>query len=207
MITFTGVQMNPGCGNVPTPKDIAVGMCRITRYAGALWVPLAAHSILVAEFAWQRFGAYPFFGYGLLHDAHETVTGEVTRHYKPDGMKSYEQELDEAIFKSFDLSIDDYRKNRDKIKEADEMALCAEATFYGLKGWPDYYRKRESRDIPRLSAPEQTVSRRILLEWSNPMMVTADSDEQRELEKALLFVKEGDFHAAKTICLSPDIFR
>src|SRR5260221_3697868 len=104
MITYSGVQMSPGCMNVPTAMDIAVGMCRITRYAGALWVPLAAHSVIVAEFCYQRAVSQKglFFCYGLLHDAHEIVTGEITRHYKPDEMKPLERELDELLLPSFD---------------------------------------------------------------------------------------------------------
>lgn len=64
----------------PTPetislRDIAHGLALITRWCGATQVPLsvAQHSIIVADQLppdWR--------GYGLLHDGHEALTGDIT---------------------------------------------------------------------------------------------------------------------------------
>lgn len=201
MITYSGVQMNPGCKNVPTAMDIAVGMCRITRYAGALWVPLAAHSVLVADFACQQSKSPLLFAWGLLHDAHETVTGEVTRHFKPKEMKAFEGELDELIFKDFGLLIESYRNSKSEIKAADEAALCAEATLNGLIGWPAYYERMEGRKPPELSTDELERAQAILNFWSVPMMVETESLEIRRLTYALSKVKVNDLTEARRACL------
>lgn len=196
MITFSGVQMSPGCGNCPTPEDIAVGMCRITRYAGALWVPLAAHSILVAELAFSM--AHPSllerelaFAMGLVHDAHETVTGEVTRHYKPPEMKVFERELDNTIFHSLNLPVEGYRAFASFFKQADEKALTLEATILGLKDWTTYYRRMEGKEPPALESHEAASARKILNAWSMPEMVHSDSRQVRMLTKALEFIQQG----------------
>lgn len=189
--------MSPGCGNCPTPEDIAVGMCRVTRYAGALWVPLAAHSVLVAELSWRAANPDNFqyrdqrFAMGLLHDAHETVTGEVTRHYKPPEMKAFEHELDGAIFRSFNLPYEGYRALKYYFKVVDEKALVLEATILGLKDWPSYYRRMEGRDAPGVTEEETLLARRVLGFWSEPMMVSAGSLQIRTLAKALEFIQEG----------------
>lgn len=202
MITYTGVQMHPGGENVPTEMDIAVGMCRITRYAGALWVPLAAHSVLVAELAFQRsVGARNVaFCCGLLHDAHETVTGEVTRHYKPKEMKPYENELDELIFPAFGLDVEAYRQASALFKEADTAALALEATIHGLKGWPDYYRRMEGKEPPDVSA-DLVMARGILNFWSDARMIASESQEQHRLAYALSAVKKGEYPEARHACL------
>lgn len=203
MITYSGVQMSPGCRNVPTARDIAVGMCRITRYAGALWVPLAAHSVIVAEFCYQRAVNQKglFFGYGLLHDAHETVTGEVTRHYKPKDMKPFESELDEAIFPWFNLDIKSYREQKDFIKRSDELALTAEATLLGLKGWPAYYERMEGHPPLKLTADQESRANVILKYWSRPEMVLEGSIEQQMFSYALECAKNGDYEAARRSCI------
>lgn len=198
MITFSGVQMHPGCGHAPEPVDIAVAMCRITRYAGAVWCPLAVHSLIVAEYMRLRKGTDLAWTHGLLHDAHETVTGEITRHYKPPGMKSFEQELDEAIFEAFHLDYLAYRQNEEFVKEADEKALCAEAVTLELKNWPAYYLKREGRPIPTLSATEKSIARAILdSPWRSGAMVSEASPQVESLAAALKLVQEKDLHGAR----------
>ncbi len=207
MITHTGIQMNPGCTNIPCEMDIAVGMCRITRYAGALWVPLAAHSVLVGEFLFRALMWPEAFSWGLLHDAHETVTGEITRHYKPKEMKPYEEELDRGLIASFGISLPRYQSFRGSVKIADENALCAEATILGLKGWPDYYRRMENKEIPVLTEEQIADSKKILEYWSDPKMVLSGSVEQNRLELAFKMVKYQNHVGARKACLPPEIYR
>lgn len=198
MITNSGIWMRPGEAAAPTPRDIAVGMCRITRYAGAIWVPLAAHSILVAEFAY-RATQYPCdFAFGLLHDAHETVTGEVTRKWKPPEMKSREADLDARIFAAFNLSISTYAERHDLIKAADEKALCAEATLCGLPHWAEYYEREEGRAAPALTADENAIATAIIDRWTNPHMACEDSLEIKILTRALIQLAAGMTSAAWT---------
>lgn len=197
MITFSGVQMHPGCGRSPEPIDIAVGMCRITRYAGAIWVPLAAHSLIVAELAVLHDKDDFVWACGLLHDAHETVTGEVTRHYKPREMKPFERELDEAIFKHFGLDYHRYRQNEEFLKEMDEKALTAEALQIGLKEWPSYYQKREGRRVPALTDTEHTIASKILQWWRDYEMVDEHSKQVEALTACLELVRRGEVTEAR----------
>ena len=206
MITDSGVQMHPACGRAPTPRDIAVGMCRITRYAGAVWCPLALHSILVAEFALRSSGISDTrWAMGLLHDAHETVTGEVTRHYKPKEMKPYEHELDAAIFKSFGLDVEAYRKEHAFFKEMDEKALCVEALALGLKDWPAYYQAREGKPIPVLTESERVVGRVVIHSiWREPDMVRDRSEQIEILANALRLVSLDKLSEARRMISIPE---
>lgn len=197
MITNSGIWMRPGENCAPNERDIAVAMCRITRYAGALWVPLAAHSILVGEYAYQKTKDPQDFAFGLLHDAHETVTGEVTRHWKPKVMKESENELDARIFCFFNLSILDYLNRRDIIKEADEKALTAEATILGLKNWPHYFETVEGRPVPEISTAEKAKACLILNHWTTYTMIQGDSVEVNVLAGALEFVCRGRHDEAR----------
>lgn len=206
MITNSGVQLHPGCGRAPTPEDIAVGMCRITRYAGAIWCPLAAHSVLVAEYSWLDKGTDEAWAWGLLHDAHETVTGEVTRHWKPEGMSALERELDGVIFKSFGLDVDRYWKeglgsssNPGFVKKADEKALCTESLRLGYKGWPEFYRKREGREIPSLTEMEGHTGSLIMDVWRSSVMVEDGSPHSKRLGEALAAVKAGRLDQARSL--------
>lgn len=206
MITNSGVQMSPGCGRAPIAEDIAIGMCRITRYAGSIWCPLAAHSILVAEYAWLDKGTDEAWAWGLLHDAHETVTGEITRHWKPKEMSLFERELDSVIFEAFNLDVDRYRKeglgDRSEpgfVKVADEKALCIESLSLGLKNWPEYYRRQEGRDIPTLTAMENQAGVRILEAWRSPAMVEDGSPQSRRLGEALVAIRQGMLDRARSI--------
>lgn len=207
MITNSGVQMFPGNPGVPTPHDIAVGMCRITRYAGALWLPLAAHSILVAEYS-ARGEPYAsvrrqfsdiYWAMGLLHDAHETVTGEVTRHYKPKEMKVFESELDEKIFKAFHLDVQHYRTDHAFFKTMDEKALTAECVIHEYKNWPAYYKKREGREIPRLTRTEIRVARQVFSFWLEPTMICDGSPQIERLAEALKLMANGKIDKARKL--------
>ncbi len=198
MITFTGIQMHPGCGKAPAPRDIAVGMCRITRYAGALWCPLAAHSILVADFAHLATDDDLMWAYGLLHDAHETVTGETVRGYKTKAVGPLEDELDEAIFESFNLDIANYRKARAVIKAADEKALSAECTILKLKGWPEYYERMNGKKPPALTPFELNLAELTLKGgWSSSAMVEEGAPQQTRLTMVLENIRAGKWGDAR----------
>lgn len=207
MITFTGVQMHPGCGKSPMARDIAVGMCRITRFAGAVWCPLAAHSILVAEYSFLHKRTDLAWAQGLLHDAHEVVTGEVTRHYKPVEMKALEAELDSEIFAWMNLDPLAYRQARDFVKQMDEKALCAEAVLLGLKNWPDYYRRMEGRDVPDISDTETWIAKLVHQDWRASSMVEEDSEQQRRLRDALEAVQSGKLDEARRMLSVTDFLK
>jgi hypothetical protein len=97
--------------------DIAEGLAKLNRWAGATALPLsvAEHSCLVAKLMALADGPTAAL-YGLLHDAHEYVMGDVTeparialgRHIGPaldDALDALRARLDAAIHAAFDLDF------------------------------------------------------------------------------------------------------
>lgn len=201
MITHTGVHVIPGGIKAPNERDLAVAMCRICRYAGALWVPLASHSILVGEFLCLETKRDLDFSLGLLHDGHETVTGEVTFRWKPPEMKMRERELDIRIFSYFGIDIDEYDRCHEQIKRADMKALCAEATILGYPGWAEKYREENGHDIPELSENEKVIGSAILEGgyWRAPGMIEEHSRQVQTLQQAFRKVKMGRHAEARQL--------
>lgn len=206
MITHSGVHVIPDSKGVPNERDIAVAMCRITRYAGALWCPLAAHSIMVAEFAAMATSQDIVWSHALLHDAHECVTGEVTRWWKPSAMKNGERDLDVRILRYFGLEPYRHAELATAIKEADEKSLCAESTILELPGWKDFYRQQSGHDIPVVSESERAIAEQILNGlWRRTEMIDEDSRQVGVLQQALQKVRLGRHRDARKM-LSPVCF-
>lgn len=146
MITFSGIHITPANDLVPTPNDIAVHMGRITRFAGAIWCPLIAHSVLVAELVRREldeqnscFGSeeHSTWLWGLLHDAHETVTGELVYPFKTADMRRRQKEFDKRLYNQFKLvpELIDLKL----VKAMDERAMVLEAVHKNLIGFKDVY--------------------------------------------------------------------
>ncbi len=202
MITCSGVNMVPGGTVSPEPVDIATGMCRITRYAGAIWVPLALHSIMVAEFIYGRSGNLEYWAMGMLHDAHEIVTGEVTRHWKPADMRLYEDQLDGLIFKRFKLNHEPYHDHHQFFKECDELALSAEAVICELPDWPNFYLRENGKPHPEPWDGEKKFAHRVLhSQWSAPEMVLRDSLQMVRLTESFERIAKGDYAGARETAL------
>ena len=96
MITYTGVHIQKigGAAGVPTPTDIAVHAGRICRFVGAVWYPNLAHFVFVGLLAYKRSRSLPTFVWGILHDAHETATGDTPRPFKCDCMRVEQHAID-----------------------------------------------------------------------------------------------------------------
>lgn len=148
MITSSGIRVAPETETVPTSRDLAVAMGRITRYGGAVWCPLMTHSILVAELVLRdlrRRGGLDqptrkeTWAWALLHDAHECVTGEVVRPWKTGDMRKLQRGLDERLARAYgvDLALVD----AELVHRMDERALCLEAEILGLPGFREVYVK------------------------------------------------------------------
>jgi len=149
MITQSGIRVAPDTNTVPAPLDLAVHMARITRFGGAVWSPLLLHSVLVAELVWRELATrkedfdFPSFCWALLHDAHETVTGEIPRPWKPKQMKDYQHELDYRIAQAY--RVDLTKVDLKLVKAMDERALLLEANSLGLpkESFQKAYSERE----------------------------------------------------------------
>jgi len=167
MITFSGVRVAPDTATVPTPMDIAVAMARITRYGGAIWSPLLAHSVLVAELTWRKLAAqgadfdFETFCWSLLHDAHEVVTGEIPRPWKTKDMKDHQHQLDARL--SLLYNINPVAVDFDLVKTCDERALIIEAVGLGLPGFKEAYSARDLKGdkFPVIPQDEMDLGRRV----------------------------------------------
>lgn len=138
MITFTGQRIEPlskfdgKYNGVPNIIDIALGLSRMTRFAGQTrrWWSVLLHSLVCAELALHLTTDRRLIMLCLLHDAHEAITSDVAAFYKPAELKAWQVELDERIFTSLNLwplSAEDH----EFIKTVDDEALRAEALTLG----------------------------------------------------------------------------
>ena len=123
-------------------EDIAHGLARVARWNGQTIgdhaYSVAQHSLLVdaiqlaqhPESLWRTRLAT------LLHDAPEYVIGDMISPFKAvldDAYKAVEARLQSAIFLRFGLPPELTPKMRRRIKRADKVAACFEAT--GLAGF------------------------------------------------------------------------
>lgn len=137
LITQSGVhiQTTGGAAGTPTAQDIAVHAGRLCRFGGAVWYPLLPHLVLVGLLAYRRSGLLMNLLWGFLHDAHETVTGDVPRPFKCDCMRREQSALDRRILDRF-IGLEaepliDYKL----INECDHDACDLEAIELGLPGY------------------------------------------------------------------------
>lgn len=156
MLTATGTRITPDNENVPSPYDIAVGMGRICRYGGAIWVSLLAHSVLVGELVRRALNAenvleadLETWAWALLHDAHEVVMGEIPRPWKTSARKVQEASFDVRLAGAFGLELDGV--HREIIHQADDLALRCEAVVMAL---PEFQRHHaEGLGLDRFPMP------------------------------------------------------
>lgn len=131
-------------------RDIAKSLSRINRYTGhSLPYSVAQHSVLVSELCPPQFAFQ-----GLMHDAHEVITGdvssplkEVMEHQHPGWWSEIESGYAGQIRRYYGLP----ESLNGAVKEADFKALQHEIAYLfdsrGIKAWkamgisPDYTRR------------------------------------------------------------------
>ncbi len=133
--------------------DIAWNLSRIPRFNGGTIgsqpYSVAEHSIWVAKYLEKRFDNYLLALYGLLHDAHEAYTGDITspfKHCRPALSRiigSIQAPIQKAIHERLDLlhPPEGWRKF---IHDADQQALAVEAyQLLQSKGQGDHWQLPE----------------------------------------------------------------
>lgn len=129
MVTQSGIHITTKQIQAPSPDDIAIQSGRITRYGGAVWAPLLRHIILVGAMSYRRTGRPADLIWGLLHDAHEVVTGEIVRPFKCGCNRHYQDLIDRLIIKQYNLQTAD----RSAVKLADQDACDIEAVQLNVR--------------------------------------------------------------------------
>jgi hypothetical protein len=121
LLTFSGTHVTPEFG-APNLRDIAVSLMREARFAGAgcLWWPVGMHSLVVADLLPKALEHH-----GLLHDAAESILGDVSRPFKTPDTKAVERVLLRRIYELLGIELPGPQE-ADLIHRVDVRVLCAE---------------------------------------------------------------------------------
>jgi len=157
MLTHTGIKILPLNDTAPSPVDLAVHMGRLCLYGGAIWFNLLSHSILVSWLVRSLAPSFENWAWALLHDAHETVTGDVPHPWKTDDMRERQKVLDLRIASYY--KIDRRLVSPAAIKQADLLATSYAAYALGLRG----YSQLQKEKLPTECATEPDESTRDLV--------------------------------------------
>jgi hypothetical protein len=172
-LTHSGRLVNQDRPDAPTLEDIGLGLSRQPRFTGQtrVWFSVLDHSLYVLDMASDESPEVQLAT--LLHDAHESLTGDVPTGFKPAELRALQKGfLDNLIMEAhYPGGITAYDAHEEKVAEFDARALVAEAieigppkfrgydpdTFIDLMGRPpkssDVMRLRELVQYERLSRP------------------------------------------------------
>jgi len=138
MMSRSGVLVLPDNDAAPPLCDIALSLSRQPRFGGHTVDPwsVAEHSMVVALIA--RYASHAPLGsrqemYGLVHDAHESVTGDIPSTWKTPEMRAQQAQLDERLYVTLGITPPDSAMSR-FIKACDRAALLAEAKLLATPG-------------------------------------------------------------------------
>jgi hypothetical protein len=115
--------------DIPSIEDIAHSLSQLNRWTGWGKYPLsvAQHSVMVSYLVPPTLAKH-----GLLHDAHETLTGDINTPVKrwidSAHLRELCYEFDDALAVAMDLRVLSLRERFD-VKEADLVAAYTEATL------------------------------------------------------------------------------
>ena len=136
--SYTGRLVGPN-NLTPSLQDISTQLGRICRYAGAgvkFWSVLL-HSLVVADLLPERLKIY-----GLLHDATESMVGDIPRGFKDQWVSDTEDFMFGRILEEFDIPLLNTAEHME-VKIADDRALAGEVWTVGTASLQSYYPKRD----------------------------------------------------------------
>ena len=127
-LTYTGRLVDPDGNTPPALLDIAVSLSRLPRFAGhagSNWSVLD-HTLYCDDLAATSInGDEPSLRVAvLLHDAHESITGDIPTPVKTPDMKALQDALDDLIFGAYHPTGFRWPKT---VGAVDRQALAAEA--------------------------------------------------------------------------------
>lgn len=134
MMTYSGRMVSMRAG-VPSLDDIALALSRIPRFGGHCrvdWTVLQ-HSLVCERIAHNTYpGDNPLRLACLLHDAHESTTGDIPTPMKVPALKVLQGHLDDRIFEEYwPKAWGDWRDYHVHVGDVDHRALLAEAVTVG----------------------------------------------------------------------------
>lgn len=203
MITQSGVHIQTigGASGTPSAQDIAVHAGRLCRFGGAVWYPLLPHLVLVGLMAYRRSGSRQNLLWGFLHDAHETVTGDVPRPFKCDCMRREQSALDVRILEQFVGYQSEPLIDYSLINECDHDACDLEAMALELPNYQEIatacatsYRWTRP-EIIHADTEDMTLFRRILRSPFNQDTIYCDSIGVQQFAHVLELAQAGNQEA------------
>jgi hypothetical protein len=147
MMTYSGRLVLPTNDEAPSLEDMARSLERIPRFAGHTFgeVWSVAHHLLVCGKIASRYMDQQTTSLEphipeldvkrrvildvLLHDAHESIIGDIPATWKSREMVEHSKDLDRRIYRSFGMSPMPW--SQDIVKQVDWRALLAECRVLG----------------------------------------------------------------------------
>lgn len=127
---------------IPSSLEIAVVLGRLCRYAGNLPCTVLTHVMVGARLIWHRMKQEPrdcreeTFSWWMLHDAHESITGDFAVH-KCEDIREWQEKIDAELRSVYGISTK--LVDMDAIRIVDLEARWLEVKYYGsehfLKGF------------------------------------------------------------------------
>jgi hypothetical protein len=156
---LTGAELEP---SDPDPEeiellDIATSLSKEPRFnaLGDPAISVGLHSLAVQKFL-ERMDEEPLVQiYGLLHDAHETYTGDTPGMMKTPDQRAREDILTETIYEAFDIPLPEESHER-KVGNADDVSLLTEVFLKYPR--EDFDHKAASTDVDAMTAEEAVYS-------------------------------------------------
>jgi hypothetical protein len=157
LITHSGRSVFVGSTAGPSLDDIAVGLGRTARFAGQTkrWYPVLAHTIVVSKLVRPENRLH-----ALLHDAPESVVGDVPTTWKTDAARDHEDALLCRIYTELGIAMPGPEAIAD-VALADHLCLVAEAHVLG-HAQPTWWDEEPNVDAVRWTKGELRFCRQYL---------------------------------------------
>jgi len=130
--TYSGRNVMPEWTEHPSLTDIAISLSRMPRFAGHTrrWWSVLDHTLLGLKVLEARAAERPLKLAWLLHDAHESITGDIPTPVKTPELRRKQDQLDQLIYGAFasGLGADWWHE---AVKALDRECMIAEAHIIG----------------------------------------------------------------------------
>jgi hypothetical protein len=151
MTDQSGFQQSPENIRVPTPREIAIVLGRICRYAGNVPCSVLTHVFVGAPLVWDKARHLSedrkkaTMSWWFLHDAHEAITGDFAV-CKPNRVEEWQWLIDLAIFKEYGIDFE----NIDFviIKGVDLLTRYLEAEYLGGNVFFETFKQYHEYAVP-----------------------------------------------------------
>lgn len=128
MITISGTNCGLDDNNCPSLYDMGYSLSQTPRFAGYTTQKYSVlhHLLGCWQYASRTGCGAKIALYALIHDAHESMTGDISQPWKTDDMRDLQRTLDVRIYQYLKLRMPDGETER-IVKAIDNQMVYAEA--------------------------------------------------------------------------------